>query len=256
MISEPEMAGDFGPPVGGDVVGGVDGPASHAPQARKPWAWALGGVVVASAVWAGGLYAYGSAHHQGPEGRGYTMGANLCDETALTALSSELGSRDRTSEVPLRLNQQHVLDRGACFIELAPGGARTRKGWWLSYTVNVAVSLHTKTDPRAEFEAQPAGDDASLRRAAKVEEVPGLGDEAYLMTEDDGGQSQELRVLDGGAVFVLNLASDVSYAGNNPDSDEGPGAEHPAQPELKSYEPAMISDLKALMERLRSGHSA
>lgn len=51
MISELEMAGEFGAVDTREVMGGPDREPVGGHRLRRPWLWALGGAVIASALW-------------------------------------------------------------------------------------------------------------------------------------------------------------------------------------------------------------
>ncbi|MEU7554248.1 hypothetical protein AB0B01_18255 [Streptomyces sp. NPDC044571] len=225
MISEPELAGEWDegrlpeearPDTVPDRVRGP----------RGAWWWALGGAVLASAVWAGVLAAQ-DRYADAPR-IAYRHGDDLC-EMPLTALSRTTvqltGSSARQGEHP-------VLDWSYCgyhtpYVEGA-----------LSYQAEVAVQLHKKADPRTEFGASPAGGAGIVEMAdsgVAAEQVPGLGERALMNRRTQG---LRLQVLDGGAVFTLG----VEWFGEDADSS----------PDVDAVQAAMIEDMRALMTALRT----
>ncbi|MFD7116015.1 hypothetical protein ACFWAA_02995 [Streptomyces sp. NPDC059922] len=264
MISEPELEGEDGghsgprsspsplpprspaapePPEGPGTVVGGDVPAP--PPHRVRWLWALGGAVVASAVWAGGLYAY---DRTGPELRGYRISEDLCRDADLSALSALLGGK--RSPRPA-VEEQRTIDRSFCQVTMAPGRPPEAKDDVLtrSYaSVTVHYALHKETDPEPEFEATLTPLALSQVVERKTKRVPELGERAYLMTDSDG-YGPELKVLDGRAVLSIEVASESVTEGP-------PGGGHVTPPEAKPVdpavlEPAMVEDMKALMAAVR-----
>jgi hypothetical protein len=143
------------------------------------------------------------------------------------------------------------LDQLQCFIPLRPksgDAAGTENGWSTGYTVGIAVALHKKSDPGAEFEARRRVTDLGVVPEAAVAVVPNLGDKAYLLTRDGDVQ---LRVLEGGAVLSLNLSASTYYQSDDGGDEDGPVGEGPAIPDLSTYRRAMISDMLDLMSSLK-----
>ncbi|MFI9584482.1 hypothetical protein ACIHCQ_22195 [Streptomyces sp. NPDC052236] len=232
--------GGFGP----EPVGGL--------RPGRPWRWALGGVLVASALWAAGLFLYGFGDRK-PDMHGYQLNKDPCPTLRLKSIGTAIAPRQATADAGTGLLNHPVLDQIQCFIPLQPpvqspaGAGRPEKGWSIDYSVAIAVALHKKTDPGAEFEVQRATIDGWADPEAKLERVPNLGDKAYLLIRGDG--TSELRVLEGGAVFSLALSAYTQY---QPDDDgEGPSGEGPDTPDLSPYQSALISDMRDLMSSLK-----
>ncbi|MFE7355674.1 hypothetical protein ACFU8Q_21400 [Streptomyces sp. NPDC057543] len=278
MISEPEMAGEPGGFGGGEARdGGVSGEVldsyghrhldfgqGHtdlgqggmgAPRPRRPWRWALGGAVVASAVWAAALllfpFPWGDRR---PDMHGYRLNEAPCPALPLKAIGTAIAPRESTDEAesPGRADSailnDPVLDQVRCFIALrsVAGRERSAKGWSVGYSVGVTVELHKRADPAAEFEAKRGVTDFGADPGVKVEAVSDLGDKAYLLTSDNG--IAELRVLEGGAVLSLSLSSSLQYQDNLGGAPMGDG---PDLPDLSPYQSAMISDMRDLMDGLK-----
>ncbi|WP_405686866.1 hypothetical protein OG204_24485 [Streptomyces sp. NBC_01387] len=249
MISEPEIVGDFGSSPGTDVLTGSAAREPREPRPPRPWRWALGGVLMASVVWAGVLYAYRLQHDEQPDTRGYSMGLDLCQDVRLTALSGELGKRSDDSHWGSR---NRALDLASCHVRLTPasdGSQRKRGTPRVSYEAEVTVSLHRKVDPAPEFEAQSRSREWFADAGpSKVEEVPGLGDEAYLATFDDGTDAlPKLEVRDGSVELTLMLSVTYNY-----DQEDDPAKlAEPVAPDMEAFQPQMIADMRALMDRLK-----
>ncbi|MER6448560.1 hypothetical protein [Streptomyces venezuelae] len=215
---EPDRPGDR--PAPGERAAGGPGP--------RPWLWALGGALVASAVWAGGLYAYGTAQ---PEIR-YRESANLCQDFRATALSGITG--DMHTKKPLNLQSDHPAVYAArCGLENAG-----KDGVATDFAVVAQVGLHKKTDPSAEFDA-PDLRVLAYTGDARTVAVPDLGERAE-MTVTSGERWLILKVLDGGVVFTLEAgATTFAETNGRPATD------------VDAVQAAMIEDMRALMSTLK-----
>jgi hypothetical protein len=264
VISEPELVpeGYFGAAelpgqrvAADDVVTEDQGPGGPR-RARPGWLWALGGAVVASAVWAGGLYAYSSAE---PDLGGYRVSRNLCLDAELSALTAAIG--ERVDQGSAWRSAHESLDDVSCYIEMTPQGYELptdEDGNELGSlpSVSVGYTLHKKTDPGPEFEGTMAArhsavedtavDDAAVDDAAAddaavdetaLRRVDGLGELAFVV-RDSGGIT--LEVLDGQAVLSMSTSSDWDAETGEPLTD------------VSDFEPLMIEDMRALMARLKS----
>ncbi|MFF9071456.1 hypothetical protein ACF1BP_09720 [Streptomyces sp. NPDC014735] len=247
MISEPEMTGDFAPTDSREVMNGFGSEPAGESGKHRPWLWALGGAVMATALWAGAFFLYGLGDRR-PDLHGYRLDKNPCPSLRLKSLGAAIGPREKADTGPRLLNHA-ALDQTRCFISLRPTGAidQPGKGWSINYGVGVTVSLHKESDPGAEFEALRQVTDTGIDPEAKLETVPNLGERAYLLTGDDG--SSELRVREGGAVFSLNLYVFTQYM------DDGSHVQRtddePEVPKASAYHSAMISDMRDLMATLK-----
>lgn len=233
MISEPEMVDEFGAVGTGEVVGDFDRGPAREPRPPRPWWWALGGAVLASAVWAGALYLY-PVDDRKPEMHGYRLNEDPCPTVRLKALGAAISPREPTSGVEPELLNDPALDRVRCFLSLRAmswKGAKkpVKSPWHTGYSVRITVALHKRTDPAAEFEAmRGVTESITTGDEMKVEKVPNLGDSAYLLTQDSG--SAELRVLEGGAVFALGLDAYTTYDGDGSEPRPATGRTSPISP--------------------------
>lgn len=236
---------------GADAVGDSCGRPPRSPRPARPWRWALGGAAVVSLGWAVALYAYGPWHGTGPDTRGYRLSQDLCGDARLRALSGELGSRSDDAHWSGR---DPALDRASCSVRLTPESERSASDQGtkaMSYGVRITAAVHHRTDPGPEFRAAGAMPDwfSEDGSPARVEGVPGLGDEAYLTTFGDGANTvPRLEVRDGSAEFTLQLTASYDYQDRG-----GPGrpADDPSAADMEALQPGMIADMRALMERLK-----
>lgn len=247
MISEPELAGEFGAGETREVVGDFGSEPVGGLRPGRPWLWALGGVLVASALWAAGLSLYGFGDRK-PDMHGYQLNEDPCPTLRLKSIGAAIAPKESTEEDAAGLLNHPALDQIQCFIPLQSpaGAARPGKGWSIDHTVGITVALHKKTDPGAEFEAQRGVIDGGPYPEAKLETVPNLGDKAYLLIWDDG---LELRVLEGGAVLSLRLHPSAQYQSD--EEGEGAAEDSPDIPDLYPYQSAVISDMRDLMSSLK-----
>jgi hypothetical protein len=250
VISEPEMVDEFGAAGTGEVVGDFGRKPGREPRSPRPWWWALGGAVLASAVWAGALYLH-PVDGRKPEMHGYRLDEDPCPTVRLKALGAAISPKEPISGDEPELLNDPALDRVRCFLSLRTmswkGAKKSAKSrWHTGYSVGITVSLHKRTDPAAEFEATRGVTESVTGDEVKVEKVPNLGDSAYLLTQDSG--NAELRVMEGGAVFALSLDAYTTYDGDGsePPSDDGPDIS-----DLSPYQSAMISDMRDLMAGIR-----
>ncbi|MGR8008556.1 hypothetical protein [Streptomyces hypolithicus] len=241
MISEPELVG--GLPIGEppETLTGERAPSS--PRGRRPWLWAAGGALCASALWAGGLYAAGS--EPGVDTRGYTVGEGLCEKAELAALGLSLGKRSRSYE-PFEVTTEHAaLDTATCTVSFVPTKP-PKKGWMVTYEVQLAAELHKKADPEPEFEALASRPDWGNALSPQPQEVPGLGDRALLIPPAAEYEGPTLKVLDGGAVLEIKVTPGTESNGGEDQTDE-----EPPQPDLSALPSLMAEDIRDLMAALK-----
>ncbi len=247
MITEPELVGE---PDGGprpELLGTGDVPGFGErvrALARLPWVWALGGAVTASAVWAGGLYAFGGG---GPEGRGYRLEHGACDDLRVPALAAEFGGRNAPADAAF-FHHDPVLVTLECNLGLRPR-AGARPGDTVVDVVTLSVEQHRKTDPGPEFAVRSRRASFSapgLEDGLPLGEVRGLGDRAYYGSgATDGFAWARLTVLDGGVVLSL----DVRPTARGPE-EAGDAPER--VPDLSgARQDVLTADMRSLMEQLK-----
>ncbi|MGW2557681.1 hypothetical protein ACWCXB_00265 [Streptomyces sp. NPDC001514] len=235
MISEPELVGgvDFPAPHPADVVAGRDD-TPKPPRPPRPWLWAVGGAVLASAVWAGGLYAY---ERIGPDLGGYRVSRNLCKDAELKAVSA-IGKR---SEGSPELDEHPALDDASCNFDI-------EKTEELLYWVSVSYELHKETDPEPEFDAL-ALPPSVYGENVEAERLAGIGERALLLTGEGGLGELHLVVLDGQAVVRIDLSAErlVETEGEG----EGVVETTPDPVNISDLRTPVIEDMKALIARLK-----
>ncbi|MEE4541268.1 hypothetical protein V2S66_04720 [Streptomyces sp. V4-01] len=248
MISEPELSGGPegpGPDLAGDVAE-ADGWGQALRGGRRGWVWGLAGIVVASAGWAGGLQAYHSHHGSGPDMHGYALGASPCAGGTLSPLTDALELHDAQAVSPAAVHLGEALDQIRCTLS---GASPLPHGGTARYEVFVTIDLHKRTDPKAEFEDQRDLNPSDISPVEATTTVPGLGDEAYLLTVSD--QTRDLEVLHGGAVFTLTLT------GYNrlPVSDDTVNALHTpdVSADVGRFQPAMVDAMRRVMKDQERG---
>ncbi|WP_030385787.1 hypothetical protein [Streptomyces sp. NRRL S-241] len=225
MITDPELGEDWQTePLEQAPARAGSGRERPAP---RPWQWALGGAVVASAVWAGGLYAFGGLSAD-PE-ISYRASENLCQDFAARTLGGIAGDLHKLRPVNHE-SSNRAVDGAVCSLSNVEGAQ--------DFTVTARVDLHKKADPSVEFDAPPL---TLIAHAGEVrtEAVPGLGERA-AMTAIAGEQILQLKAIDGGAQFSIDVS--VATFGEHHD--------RPAT-DADAVKAAMAEDLRELIAKLR-----
>ncbi|WP_030713961.1 hypothetical protein [Streptomyces sp. NRRL F-2580] len=228
MITEPELDGAWDTAQAAEVAEPL-APRERAAAAAtsRPWLWALGGVVVASAVWAGGLYALGD--RMAAPALSYRVTKNLCADFKAQSLSGITGDLHKR---PVNKEVSHpAVDGATCVLNNVPDYPG-------DFSVYVNTELHKKTDPATEF-GVPSVDDLANVGDPRTEEVPDLGERA-VMTAWAGDQGLNLKVLDGGAVFSIRV-----FATTFAEKDGRPATD------ANAVQAAMVQDMRELMAALK-----
>ncbi|MFJ2651042.1 hypothetical protein ACIO1C_30520 [Streptomyces sp. NPDC087420] len=239
--SDPRSGADPGSgaePGSGTVIG--DGGVRDVSGRLRPWLWAFGGALAASAVWGAWAYAQSQAE---PDLRGYRISRDLCDDAKLSALSAAYGEREETGTH--RVDERPEVDHAVCSVDLV----RPRKGE-SSATAYASVELayirHKVTDPEPEFDASVTAPSAWYITDNKARRVTDLGERAYLLSGVNG-DGKELRVLDGQVELSL-VVSGVVVGEEDPVTGE---MTVPDGIDLAGIEPSMIGDMRDLMATLK-----
>jgi hypothetical protein len=201
--------------------------------------WAAVGAVVASALWAGGIFLLGPLGDD-PDLAGYRARTNLCSSVDYTALRTEYAEQD---SAPTHNSLTHeALDQSSCSISLKTSSASSYADAYLS----VEMDLHKSTDPSPEFTALWSEYDQRFKDY-EVEAVSGFGDEAYLVTQDttsgtgtSGSRSVILAVRDGWMTYQMSWSAYTSsYETTTP-------------PETDEVSRWVKTDTRSTLEDLRS----
>ncbi|MFB7513763.1 hypothetical protein [Streptomyces sp. NPDC056144] len=246
MISEPEL-GDGDPFYSAEVLTESPPPGEpRPPRAGRPWLWALGGAVVASAVWGGGLYAY--ERGRGDEGvdlGGYKAVGNLCEKAELRQLVGILGKRssdsgdsasrspqgDPVEGDPEDRTSESTMDVANCSLMFGPPDT--------GYSATVNYVRHLVTDPGPEF-------DDNARRFYGGLPLAGVGEKAYMdVSQDNGGAS--MQVLDGQVEIAIHLYTVSSW-----DEEKGESVRKTKPIDLSGIETPLSQDMLALMKALKA----
>ncbi|KJY19226.1 MULTISPECIES: hypothetical protein [Streptomyces] len=232
MISEPELDGAWESArpveVAQDETARPRGPS-------RPW-WAIAAAVAAtSALWAGGLYAFGGWPAAEPEVR-YAVTDDLCGQFRAPALAAALGGF-KVSD-PRKGGRHPALDWASC------NHSGDRADGSGGFSVVAVAELHKKTDPAPEF-ALGSLYSRAFDDDLRWEEVPGLGEQT-LVGSSEISDGLRLRVRDGGAVFTFELMF-FDRMEEAPD----PQATSPARPDPETLTAAAVEDARALMAALR-----
>ncbi|SEE98569.1 hypothetical protein SAMN05428954_5015 [Streptomyces sp. 2112.3] len=220
-----------GPPAGASVA-----TPGGAGRGMSGWLWAVGGVVAASAIWASLLFATGGfSSEPSPDLAGYAYTSDLCADTAMAPFEdARYKTKVSTGTASKDANPQHSgaqlksLDTMTCNISFEQDGASTSaySSTWLYNT----ATLHKQTDPTREFaDGYRSYEKQDTSVGYRVEAVPGLGDEAYLVTrKDDGSTSSSsyviLGVRDGWMTYQSTWSSYTASSGSGSDSGKQPTA--------------------------------
>ncbi len=183
--------------------------------------------MVASAVWAGGLYAFGD--RLAAPTISYRASKNLCEDFKARTLSGITGDL-HTSRPRFQVSSHPAVDGSVCELNNVEGMP--------DFTVMVHVGLHKKTDPAVEFDVPPIKAIA-YNGDLPTQTVPGLGERA-VMTLPPNQSRLWLEVLDGGAVFSLEVFAPSFAERNDRPATDG-----------TAVQAAMIDDMRDLMAALR-----
>lgn len=198
--------------------------------------WAVVGAVVASAAWAGGVFLLGRG--DSADLRGYSTPSNLCTGADYSSFKDEYPDDDSS---PLRNSlKSDALDESYCSLSLK----KTPSSYGDAY-LTMQMDLHKKTDPAAEFTALWKNYRKS-HSGYDVEIVKGIGDEAYLVSNDttsgttSGSIYATLAVRDGWMTYTMGFTEyRTTY-----DSDTSP-------PDLSEVRDWLKSDTKSTLEQTK-----
>jgi hypothetical protein len=213
--------------------------------------WALGGIVVASAVWAGALFATGNLGSDSGSGdgekadlAGYQYAKNLCDASPLDAFKKEYEIDSDSTSTTQYGSRQKGFDQSYCSRKLKDPEADADT--YSSIYVYSTARWHKASAPEGEFASEyKAYEDQSQKTYSyKTKAVSGIGDEAYLVTDtsgtgDDDLSGMTLAVREG----WFTIETRWSYYGGTDDKVKPPTA--------AEVEEMLTSDTRATMDELK-----
>ncbi|CAM5714970.1 MULTISPECIES: hypothetical protein [Streptomyces] len=186
------------------------GPVPSVPQAGggggagRAVLWAAVGAVVASAGWAAGVLLIGG-RSDSADLRGYSAPSNMCSSADYLSFKAEYTENDSS---PTRTSlKDKALDESYCSVGLKKSGSSYADAY-----LTMQLDLHKKTDPAPEFTAtwKNYGDSHT---GYDVDPVEGIGDEAYLVSQDttngsssSGSRYATLAVRDGWVTYTMSYS--------------------------------------------------
>ncbi len=215
-----------------------------APRKGVPgWVWGIGGVVVASAAWAGTLFATGNLWASGDFG-GHAYEKDLCSVAQVSSFEDryEKGT-DKTDKTDYT-SQRPSVDQSYCSLNLKSKDAAADD--YSSTYISFNATWHKSTDPTDEYADLAKSNEDYKYEGSKtvVKSLSGLGDEAYLTTEtgesDDEVNRMVVNVRYGWFTFNMSWSD---YSSSSSGDSKVPSAE-----EVEKW---LVADTKATLEKLR-----
>ncbi|MFE0422376.1 hypothetical protein [Streptomyces sp. NPDC058953] len=220
-----------------DGDGDGDGDGDKGGRRRPPpkaWVWALGGALLSSVLWAGGLYAYSAATDGDPDTGPYRAVKDLCEIATMEQITKAFGAFDMKDDQEFPHPAMH---QASCSLSSGNGEEESDTSH-LAVNVMIDYRLHKKTDPGPEFDALVTAEAGMMSR--EPERLKDLGERAYLVT--DGEAYSVLHILDGQAVIRVQADSFM----NSVEAVETP-------PEAVEHRNELIADVRTVLEKLRGG---
>ncbi|MFF5533847.1 hypothetical protein ACFY71_15375 [Streptomyces cinerochromogenes] len=212
-------------------------PAGGGGGAGRAVLWAAVGAVVASAAWAAGVFLVGGKGDSA-DLRGYSAPSNLCSDADYSSFKDEYTESD--SSPTHNSLKDGALDESYCSLSLKKPGSSYADAY-----LTLQLDLHKKTEPGPEFTATWKNYDDS-HTGYDVDPVEGIGDEAYLVSQDttngssSGSRYATLAVRDGWVTYTMSYSTYLtSY-----DEDKDP-------PALTDVTDWLKTDAKATLRRLQ-----
>ncbi|MEU7426142.1 hypothetical protein [Streptomyces sp. NPDC040750] len=205
--------------------------------AGKAVLWAVVGAVVASAAWAAGVFLLGG-RDEGADLRGYAAPGNMCSSADYSSFKDEYTQDDSS---PTRTSlKDTALEESSCSVGLKKPGSSYADAY-----LSMQLDLHRKTDPGPEFTAtwKNYGDS---HKDYDVTPVNGIGDEAYLVSQDttngssSGSRYATIAVRDGWVTYTMSYSVYLSSY----DQDKNP-------PALTDVTQWLRTDAKATLGQLK-----
>ncbi|MFI1386491.1 hypothetical protein [Embleya sp. NPDC020886] len=212
----------------------------------RGWLWALAGAGVASAVWAGTLFATGGfgGGDEGPGQAGYRYTADLCAATDAEVFTGYVVTDDpKPKATGIR---EPNLETMGCSLPFDPKdaiGASSPTAW-----ITETVTLHKKTDPKAEFGPSLRSFEAQKTEQTHytIDRVRNLGSEAYLVV-----QVPEPGKGDTGLVWVLLAVREGGMTYQTTWVSTGTGGDGAPRTTPKQAGDMLVASAKATLAKLR-----
>ncbi|MBB1257510.1 hypothetical protein [Streptomyces alkaliterrae] len=169
--------------LGSPVPGPSAGPPAGASRGRLPgWVWALGGVVLASAVWAAGTIVgggFGGDSEPTADLAGYRFHKDMCESVYRSPFLEHYTTHGSSAS---NHSTHDAMDTSSCLMRYK----RDRSSRFASTFVTFTATWHKQTDPTAEFEARAQAQESrsNENQRYRVEPVEELGEEAFLITSE------------------------------------------------------------------------
>ncbi|WP_234967454.1 hypothetical protein [Streptomyces collinus] len=252
LVGQPGQPGHLGQPgqPGQPMVGVPGNPYAQPPQyaqvpappsagggAGRAVLWVAVGAVVASVAWAAGVFLIGG-RGDSADLRGYSAPADMCSKADYSSFKDEYPESD---SAPTHSSlKDKALDESSCSVNLKKTGSSYADAY-----LSVQVDLHRSTDPGPEFTAswKNYGDSHT---GYDVKEVKGIGDEAYLVSQDttngssSGSRYATLAVRDGWVTYTMSYSAYLSTYSQ----DKSP-------PGLSDVSDWLKTDARATLEQLK-----
>ncbi|MFD9128390.1 hypothetical protein [Kitasatospora sp. NPDC059571] len=223
---------------GAPGIGPAQAPPGRGRQRVRGLLWGVGGVLLASAVWATAVLTVPKLVATGDPAPGtgpYHLVDDMCTDARLTTFASLYPTE---SGKPYHYSTRHsALDDMYCSQYLKKTGADTDY-----VSLYLEAQLHKAVDPQPEFDAQRAGLE---QRHYQTSSVPDLGQDAYVGYLDDPSTSdaswhyitQVLYVRDRGLTYYLSWSGSFQNGKTSP-------------PDREQIRQALIIDSRAVLHTL------
>ncbi|MFH9660988.1 hypothetical protein ACH4NF_20520 [Streptomyces sp. NPDC017248] len=199
--------------------------------------WVVVGAVVASAAWAAGVFLTG-VKDGGADLRGYAAPASMCSGADYSSFTGEYPQKD---SAPTHTSlKERALEESYCSLGLKKTGSSYADAY-----LSMQLDLHKSTDPGPEFTATWKNY-ASSHTGYDTDPVEGIGDEAYLISQDTvtgssgGSRYATLAVRDGWVTYLMTYSLYLTSYGTDKDP-----------PTLTEVTGWLKTDAKATLKRLR-----
>ncbi|MFJ9865790.1 hypothetical protein [Streptomyces sp. NPDC101165] len=247
FYAQPTLVGQPAPPQAGVPGNPYGQPPQYGPVPAPPSGggggagravlWLAVGAAVASAAWAAGVFLLGGMGDSA-DLRGYSAPSNMCSGADYSSFKDEYPQNDSSSTHNSLKNK--ALDESYCSLSLKKTGSSYADAY-----LSMQVDLHRKTDPGPEFTAtwKNYGDSHT---GYDVSPVKGIGDEAYLVSQDttsgstSGSRYATLAVRDGWVTYTMSYSAYLSSY----NQDKNP-------PALTDVTDWLKTDTKATLEQLK-----